>query len=574
MDAGNEQHRTATAAKRKEDRLNGYRPGCVSIIDSEVILMKKNRSRNKSNGLHMAAWAAVLFILSMIACAPLADKDVPVLASPQDHGRLARAQGLRAKGHYTALLEAHQIFQDLLSVPSLADTAEKGFIRTGILIHLRKKELGIVTDSTLEKIDDFLVGRSQLHEYLELIDLVRRIPPSVKGVLGETRADKSDMEDYLDWLRNRFPALNEKLRLKAASDEFYAYLYLSFVEAFSFKFQTLPDFSAIRNSFPDSSLLKFKQAIFPKILTKDLMDILSCDPDFAEAHFFLGDQSLGEGLVLSSEKHFREAMAAFPESTSTLISLARIHLYLEEIDKSLSYNEKALALAPHYRDALLGKGMCLCYLGRFEESLEVLNKMLLLGKYMLGEAYYWTARNQNELDRLEEAGKNINEARKYIIGQYEIPALEGQIEYKQKHLNEAEEHLKEALSLYNADCESSYTLGQIYSDRSQWYESAVHFAQGSVCNGLRENALEGKIQEIEKSDLIPARKENLILIKKTQLLQHRRTRAGCDYNAAASFYNAGKVESALEMAKKAAAYPLFKNQALELIRRIEKEKSH
>lgn len=536
--------------------------------------MKNDRLPSRRNEFRLAALAANLILLVLSACAPLAERNPPAMAAPQDQIRLSEAGSLWKKGHYIALLEAHQNFQDLLAVPSLAEEAEKGFIKTGILIHLRKKELGVVTDSTLEKVNEFLLDKPHLREYLDLIDVLRMIPASVKGVLGETRADKSGMEDYLDWLRSRFPSLNEKLRYKAASDEFYAYLYLSFVEAFSFKFQTLPDLSAVGDTFPDSNLLKFKRAIFPKILTDDLMNILGRDPDFAEAHFFLGDHALGEGMVLSSEKHFREALAAFPDSTSTLISLARIHLYLEEIEKSMSYDERALELAPAYRDALLGKGMCLCYLGRFEESMEVLKEMLTLGKYMLGEAYYWTARNQNEMGRLEEAGKNIKEARKYIIGQYEIPALDGQIAYKQKHLDEAEKYLKEALSLYNADCESAYTLGQLYSDRSQWYESAVHFAQGSDCNGLKENALEGKIREIEKSDLIPERKEKLILIKKTQLLQHRRTRAGCDYNAAASFYNAGKVELALGMARKAASYPLFKNQALELVRRIEKEKTH
>ena len=89
----------------------------------------------------------------------------------------------------------------------------------------------------------------------------------------------------------------------------------------------------------------------------------------------------------------------------------------------------------------------------------------------------------------------------------------------------------------------------------------------------REKALEDKIREIEKADLDSNRREKLLYIKKSQLLHHRRTKAGCDFNAAASYYNAGKIESALEMARKAALYPLFKDKAQELILRIEKEKS-
>ena len=478
-------------------------------------------------------------LLIYSGCTSILKPEAIPAPSPQDLQKIERAQDLLSLGHQTALLESNQIFRDLTEVPSLMDEASEGFIKTGMLLHLRQKEMGAVKAEGLTLLRESSALFPRFKEFGYLFDLLERIPASTKGIIGKTRADDPNVEDYLDWLRTDFPPLREKLRLRAESDEFHAYIYISFVEAFNFKFPNLPAVSELGTTFPDSNLVAYKLATFPKAKAVELAGLLSRDPDFAEAHFFLGDQAFGEGRVLTAEKHFKETLAAFPDSSSTLISLARIHHYLEEIEKSLAFDELALELAPGYRDALLGKAMCLCYLGRFEESIRVLEEMLRLGFYMIGEARYWLARDLNELGRLDEA----------------------------------EKYLKEALSLYNSDCESAYTLGQLYTDKGQWLDSALSFAQGSGCNEVMEKALEDKIREIEKADLDSNRREKLLYIKKSQLLHHRRTKAGCDFNAAASYYNAGKIESALEMARKAALYPLFKDKAQELILRIEKEKS-
>ena len=57
---------------------------------------------------------------------------------------------------------------------------------------------------------------------------------------------------------------------------------------------------------------------------------------------------------------------------------------MEEPESCLEWNEKALALLPVYRDALLGKGLALGYLGRNEEALAVLGRLLELGTYLSG----------------------------------------------------------------------------------------------------------------------------------------------------------------------------------------------
>ena len=79
--------------------------------------------------------------------------------------------------------------------------------------------------------------------------------------------------------------------------------------------------------------------------------------------------------------------------------MASIYFAFEELEKSLEFYEKTLAMAPAHRDALLGKAMCLSYLGRHQEAILVCNKILTLGKYYLGESHYWLAWNLNELEQ-------------------------------------------------------------------------------------------------------------------------------------------------------------------------------
>ena len=145
--------------------------------------------------------------------------------------------------------------------------------------------------------------------------------------------------------------------------------------------------------------------------------------EFHEINYYLGDMALEEGNLLTAEKFYHTALEGIPEFPSALISLAKIAFQMEELESCLEYNERALALIPDYRDAILGKGLCLGYLGRNEEAIEVLRRILELGFHYVGEAHYWTAWNLNELGRLDEAARSIEAAKTFLIGQSDVFTL-------------------------------------------------------------------------------------------------------------------------------------------------------
>jgi tetratricopeptide (TPR) repeat protein len=299
-----------------------------------------------------------------------------------------------------------------------------------------------------------------------------------------------------------------------------------------------------------------------------LESLLARDPGFVEVHYFLGEGALLAGKLLTAERHYLAVHEKIPESLSLMISLAKVAFQMEEIESCLEWNEKALAILPIYRDALLGKGLALGYLGRSEEALAVLGRLLELGTYYLGEGHFWTAWNLSELGRLDEAGRSIAAAKVFLVDVGDVHSLAGIIAYRQGRLDDAEKELRRALSLQPSDSDAAFYLGKLYADRKDWLNSGIYFAGAALSLEEKEHGLEKKIGEIEASEMAPERKARMVAKKRAQILSVQLTKATCQYNGAAGFHNAGSFERALDLAKLAAANPAFAEKAAELIRMI------
>jgi tetratricopeptide (TPR) repeat protein len=274
------------------------------------------------------------------------------------------------------------------------------------------------------------------------------------------------------------------------------------------------------------------------------------------------------GKLLTAEKHYLAVREKIPESLSVLISLAKVAFQMEETELCLDWNEKALALLPTYRDALLGKGLALGYLGRNEEALAVLGRLLELGTYYMGEGHYWTAWNLHELGRLEEARRSIESAKVFLVGVSDVAALSGIVAYKQGRFDDAERDLRQALDLDPASSDAAFHLGRLYADRKDWLNSAIYFAGAAAALEDKEHGLEKRIEEIEAAEMTPERRTRLIVRKRVQILAVQATKATSQYNGAAGYHNAGSFERALDLARLAAAHPAFADKAAELIKLI------
>lgn len=507
-------------------------------------------------------------ILFSIQCAGAKGPKLTPEQMEEYHTQTRQADAQFLSGSYVGLKNAMKTYRNYMKYPNLLLQNGDKYIKAGLLLTIREKELGILGQNTLQKVSALTVKKSPFESYARHVDIVDHIPLNTKGITGGLPNEDEGLDAIFEWSKKNVEPYNAYLKEQSDSTPFYAYLFMSFHNGFAFKFEEPEDYSHFPTIFPDSSLIKFKMATHRGIKKEVLQEIVTKNPEFYEVHFLLGELAMRSGRVLTAEKYYQTALEHIPASTAIVISLTKVFFHLEEFDTCLEYNEKALQLAPDYRDALLGKAMCLGYMARNQEAIEVLNKMLQLGKYYIGETLYWLSWNQNELDILDSAQENVTKARDYLIGHYEVSSLDGLIAYKQNRLDDSEKHFLEALKLNEMDCESAFYLGKIYGEKQNWSNSGLYFEKAASCNEQTETSLNGRIREIERSNLAPSRKASMIRKKKTQLLQTRRTKATCLFNGAAGYFNAKEYAKAQQLAQKSALHPSFKNQAADLIAAI------
>ncbi len=518
-----------------------------------------------------AAAALLLCAVSMaVACASA--ERAPVAAGPPPvdwTARLAEAGALYDAGHYTALRDARRIFGEALeAIGKRSDVVEK-YLRASIALELRKKDLGILTAGPGIDLVDLAAADPALGRYAPWLELVAGLPNKIKGSPGIDQTAGRTLDAQLDWVKTRVTAIDRDLDAAAQTDDLAAALRLTLRREFFFKFEDKLDRKAILGRHPGSRLAAFQAAICPALEAEELEALLALDPGFSEVRYYLGEDALMAGKLLTAERHYLAVGEKIPESLSVLISLAKVAFQMEETEACLEWNEKALALLPTYRDAFLGKGLALGYLGRNEEALAALGRLLELGTYYMGEGHYWTAWNLNEMGRLEEARRAIESAKVFLVGVSDVAALSGIIAYRQGRPADAEKDLREALDLDPAASDAAYYLGKIYADRKAWLDSAIYFAGAAMSYEDREKGLEKRIGEIEGSEMSPERKARLVARKRVQILSVQATKATCQYNGAAGYHNAGAFDRALELARLAAAHPAFAEKAAELIKIIQ-----
>lgn len=339
------------------------------------------------HGGRTAVGAAVLILA--VACAPAKKAALVPPSPPVDWGAKVReADSLCARGHYTALRDALRIYEEALDIPGQQAAVAEKYVRSAIALGLREKELGILATRKPQGLAGFVATDPSLSRYAAWLELLAGLPNKVKGNPGAEGIDGKTLDARLDWVNARISDLDKEFAERARTDDLAAALRLALRAAFFYKFQDKLAPGMSTDLHPGSRLAAFQTAVSSSLEPDRLEALLALDPEFSEVHYYLGEVALLAGSLLTAERHYLAAYKKIPESLSVLISLAKVAFQMEEVESCLEYNEKALTLLPTYRDALLGKGLCLGYLGRNDDALAILGRLLELGTYYIGEAHY------------------------------------------------------------------------------------------------------------------------------------------------------------------------------------------
>src|SRR5262249_43457845 len=151
-------------------------------------------------------------------------------------------------------------------------------------------------------------------------------------------------------------------------------------------------------------------------------------------------------------------------------------------------------LVPASVDALLGKTRALTYLGRYEQALSVTDE-LLTGQWYIGDARYWRALNEAQLDRNDEAWDDVELAAKLLVNA-EVPKLAGAIAYKGRDLETSRAKFEESRQRNPSDCEVGFYLQIVFADQGRWQRTAEVAPASAVCFDDQEAQLRRQIEDL------------------------------------------------------------------------------
>jgi len=350
---------------------------------------------------------------------------------------------------------------------------------SALLLTARAKELGVPYGPWLERARAAVPEGPDWPDYLAIVQSLRIDPlaDDRDAILVETLKHRASPETVAAWRTD--------LAAGAGSPLLRAYLELSLICQYIVADRNVTIAATVQR-FHDVPLIEYRAGACGPAQAPHLTAARDAVPEFADIDFLLGRYAVDIPRQPDQEealRRFTAARAAFPESPAVLASLAELRRDREEWTEALEAYEATLTLVPTHRDALLGKVVTLSHLGRHDEAVAAATRILELGSWFTGEAYYWRAWNEYHLARIEEARIDTDRA-KGLMHNASVLVLSGMIEWHERRFDESEAELQDALTLDAGQCEAAFLLGAVRAERRQWASGAAAFELAQRCYDL------------------------------------------------------------------------------------------
>jgi len=452
-----------------------------------------------------AAWLVVA--LAGAGCAARGSAVVPV--SDASSVRVQQVRTLIERGCYRCLEEAYD--------KAAGNTAQT--FETALLLAARSKELGLPYQTWLDRARATRPPGPDWPDYLAIVEALRIDPLAGDrdAILTETLRNRASRETIAAW--------RSDLGAGAGSSLLRAYLELSLVCQYVAEDRSTT-LAAADQQFHDVPLIEYRVGLCGPSQAQHLTGIRERDADFADVELPLGRYALDIPQQPDQDealRHLTAARAAFPDSPAIVSSLGSLREDREEWVEALDAYDATLSLVPTHRDALLGRAVTLSHLARYDDAIAAASRILELGSWFTGEAYYWRAWNEYHLARIDDARADTDNA-KGLMHSAPVLVLSGTIEWHEHRLGEAEAELQAALTLDAGQCEAAFLLGSVRADRQQWASGAAAFELAQRCYDLSVTLRRETIERINAGPGSEAGKARQIARQQrvmTEEAQHR-----------------------------------------------------
>jgi tetratricopeptide (TPR) repeat protein len=358
---------------------------------------------------------------------------------------------LIARGCFTCLEQAYTA-AERLNWPQAFEAA--------ILLAMRSKELGLPFESWLERARTLAAADPIRALYADIVDALPLDPLSGDRDVLFARAIPRPrlLASAREW--------RQLLPTAPGSEPFRAYVGIALtclVDAYedvqAAVDRTLDVFSGV-------PLVRYRAALCRTKGPSILADLRETDERFADADYPLATYSLGErppdyevalNRIVSASETFRA-------SPAIRTVLGDVRQTREEWPQALAAYDETIVMVQTHRDALLGRTVALSRLDRHEEAIAAASRLIDLGGWYTGQAYYWRAWNQFTLSRLAEARADADKAKGQMVNAA-LFLLSGLIEWRSRRLEAAEREFEQSHNLDETQCDASLYIGGVRAER-------------------------------------------------------------------------------------------------------------
>ena len=494
---------------------------------------------------------------------------------PQMVADVAKGDALFRAGCYNCLKEALTIYQK--------HKVQQGIFDASLLIAIREKELGIPADDALRRVTELPADAPSLAQGNPFAARRLALLEGAQLVVGETSGLDPIQRGALTG-RGRPPVQKDNPIRRAldplvGKDLVATYLALA-IDCESQQLIESVDAPALLKTYENVPLMQFRLARCGRpVITAPLLALRANDARWTDTLFWearraiIGSPTGGIDLT-SAIALYAEGRAALPTSLAITMAASNANMSAEEFATALSGFDHVLAAFPEHRDALIGRATALSYLMQHVDAVAAATRVLDLGTWHIGDAYYWRAWNRYHLKEYETAWADVESAIKGVSNS-RVYMLAGLIAYARTELPTAVERFDRAYEIDSSACDAVWMSGLVNIDLQQLTTAAPKFTRAMSCFISSAAALRQNLAVLEQQ--VAARGTPPTARDTRQMDRFRHDAENADERSAQSAFNAAQCYArtggkgmALNLVDVAIGHPKMNEKALALKAAIEK----